>query len=485
MGDLDKLAVKGNFLDRLARLEKMVERLERREITAQDVTEITRDLGSLYSGRLMAITASDPTEVTANGAFFDADGVAFSDGQTYHVGGVNNGQLMFGLRAVDGAGVFAGGAGVIDQYGQHLAGIRYALEHLAADPDGNNPRRGSIEMVYPDGGSIPVWRMQFADNAPTTELMTNGGFETGDTTGWNAASGTTLVAEADPAGGYRGKATRTTFGVQVNSSVVPVTGRYSYEIAGKVAKTSNAAGTVDCSVRWYSNSDGTSEIASNLLTLQYGKLVDGAYVVAPTSFRKTVRAPAAAQSMTIQVNGSAGGIQTVLLDDFSAVERQIFHELVFDDNGFSVLRWGALAEAGTTQNRNASGSFRTQIMVLRVFDPIRIEGIKWYIRSAGNYRIYRLYEPDVNTAIRELWRGTVGVTTENTIYFEKPEVLTPGTYYLGLYCVSGATAWSDYNAATYTPTSNPAWQMDGIYYNTTSYNYVPGAKLMWRRGTWN
>ena len=140
-------------------------------------------------------TGNIPTDADACGLFWNAYGETFDGGTTYyHLGGVNNGSLQFGLRTTDGAALFSGGQGTIDADGINLNGIMYALRHYAENPTATIKRYGRFEMLYPDGKDIPALAMTFTDAATSTELVVNGGFETGDMTGWTGVGGASTTA---------------------------------------------------------------------------------------------------------------------------------------------------------------------------------------------------------------------------------------------------------------------------------------------------
>ena len=138
----------------------------------------------MRAGRFLALTQGfQPTDSDAMGAFMSAAGELFGT-DLYNIGGVNNGNLQFGLRASDGGALFAGGDGIIDETGINLNGTRYALRHYATDANGANARYGRYEMLLENGKTFPSLGITFSDGTTSTELVANGGFETGDLTNW-------------------------------------------------------------------------------------------------------------------------------------------------------------------------------------------------------------------------------------------------------------------------------------------------------------
>jgi hypothetical protein len=98
-----------NILDRTRRQRRDLEIVKRREIIASSLEEISNDLGDQIAGRFLAlISGTEPTDADASGAFMSALGEEFPEGKA-HIGGVNNGELQFGLSAEDGSGMFGAG----------------------------------------------------------------------------------------------------------------------------------------------------------------------------------------------------------------------------------------------------------------------------------------------------------------------------------------------------------------------------------------
>lgn len=185
-----------------------VRAVKSRDIVAESLEEISDDLGTQRAGAFIA-GDGDPEAGTLVGTAMMWPPLAVTlGGQAYQftLVGMNGGALQFALSAVDGAAVFAGGAGTIDEAGITLSGILYALRHFAAAADGTSRRFGAMEMYYPAAQSVPALRLAFS-NDPTDNLVADGGFETLPS-GWQLAHAGTWggsdVVEIAAAGAYAG-----------------------------------------------------------------------------------------------------------------------------------------------------------------------------------------------------------------------------------------------------------------------------------------
>jgi hypothetical protein len=182
---LAKLKNEGNFLSRIERLERKLDMLERRGISAGSLAEIAPDLGTIRTGELYALVSGvDPTDSDACGVFISSSGQTFL-GIPWNLGGVNNGVLMFGLSSEDGRAYFAGGAAILDVDGFEITGLRYAVHHIAWDLTNTYRRDGWLQQWIPTGRSLPSYGMQFSEGAGLT--IENGDAEHGDLSHWTDA----------------------------------------------------------------------------------------------------------------------------------------------------------------------------------------------------------------------------------------------------------------------------------------------------------
>lgn len=107
----NRRAAPDNILDRLAELEKEVNRLKSRDANIDRVSDLSPDAGDLRAGRFIALSAGDePTDATAVGSFISAAGETFGT-STYHVAGVNLGTVTAGWNSANGA--FTAGQGTV------------------------------------------------------------------------------------------------------------------------------------------------------------------------------------------------------------------------------------------------------------------------------------------------------------------------------------------------------------------------------------
>lgn len=177
--ELDKLSVHGNFLDRLAEVERRLAAIERMSVRANELSEISDDLGEIRAGRFVA-GDGDPNDPNWTGVVMAHPSVEVN-GKTYSILGMKNGISQFGLSNDDGSAMFASGAGVIDADGLTMNGLRYGVKQIASYDTAQ--RVGQMEMFLPSGESKPVLGLSYTDNA-ADNMLNNGSFDTGDLTGW-------------------------------------------------------------------------------------------------------------------------------------------------------------------------------------------------------------------------------------------------------------------------------------------------------------
>lgn len=352
-----------NILNVIRELESRIARLEQRTVRVDRLDEFCDDLGEMRAGRFIAPSEGvDPEDDDFSGCFMSATGETFED-EVYHIGGVNTGRLMFGLRSTDGAGVFAGGAGSIDEDGINLNGIRYALSHYAEAADGSDPRYARMEMYIPDGDTIPALRISYFDATQSTELVTNGDFETGDLTGHSVtitAPDTFVCDTSSPhAGSYNahaylyqaGASPASRTAIIESSSGMSVTAgeRYALQfyqklvIDGVVIAPHKTTHAITARIDWY---DSGSSLISSSTTFSNSYYYPGAayFLVFGTGI-----APAGAVTAKVYIRqvmsanftgGGEWGSCHWYIDDISLMQVGVYRDLTFSpDLDYSEGLW--------------------------------------------------------------------------------------------------------------------------------------------------
>ncbi|MDR3572851.1 MAG: hypothetical protein P4L50_03235 [Anaerolineaceae bacterium] len=131
---------------------------KQQDLSLDKVSDVTDDLGTMRAGQFLALSSgSEPTDPDACGSFKSALGETF-DGEVFHDGGVNNGQLQWGASAVDGSIVASAGLLRINRTGINVQGLGYPFIHTGTI--GINTRIGRLLMFDP-GSGIPAWVMNY------------------------------------------------------------------------------------------------------------------------------------------------------------------------------------------------------------------------------------------------------------------------------------------------------------------------------------
>lgn len=178
--EIDKLTTDGNFLDRLAELERRLAELERVSVQANDLSEISDDLGEIRAGRFLSMYGDVLRLILSGEDLYDEFGV-----HGHFVGFDDAGNPQIWVNAEDGALDFAGGAGKLNRLGILMNGLKFVIQQTATNREGENQRTGWLEMFVPSGSDIPAWGLGYSKD--TASLIPNGNFSTGDLTGWTAS----------------------------------------------------------------------------------------------------------------------------------------------------------------------------------------------------------------------------------------------------------------------------------------------------------
>ncbi len=238
-----------NLAKKVRELEQRLAALEQRPVEADTLDQFTNDLGTIRQGELLSAESGQPDDGNYTGLFWSHQGYIFTiNGSPYllNLGGMNLGNIQFGLSATNGAGIFAGGDGIINSDGINLNGVRYALRHYATDINGANPRFGRFEMLYENGKSIPSLALTYMDGATSTNIVSNGGFESGDLTGWTPThAGYWSILTTDVySGTYQATCTQT---VGANASV------WEYLDSGRFAITASSLYKIEFASKGFIN----------------------------------------------------------------------------------------------------------------------------------------------------------------------------------------------------------------------------------------
>ena len=312
--DLDRLKSEGDVLSRVEALESKVSGLFRESIEAVSVDEITTDLGEIRMGRFLATESDgDPTDPTFSGVFMVADPETFGDTE-YHFGGVRTGELMFGGNADTGRFDFCGGLAYIDSDG--ITGnelLKWMIKQCG--------KQGEHERVFTFGmeelNEKPSATIAFRDMGGA-ELLTNGGAEAGDLTGWTDEDGGRFnVSTVNPhSGSYCFEKITHLGGVLYQDK--NISDSKSYILTGYIYKTADLDDSIN--IGWYNNDD--------FIILEYMG-VAGLPLGTWTNIEKQLKPPAGANKLHINFLGGNG----TKFDDISLLEITVNQKLQLRDDG--------------------------------------------------------------------------------------------------------------------------------------------------------
>ncbi len=320
-----------NLLNVVRDMQAKIQALELKETTCDSLDEISNDMGDQRAGRFLALeTGSEPTDADACGSFMSALSILFGEYQI-KIGIVKNGMVQFGFG--EESGVFSAGDGIIDAEGIKLFGLNYVIKMIGEYL--GETRYGKLMMKMPENGDKPVVMLEFSSPAET-ELLTNGGAEDGDFTGWPISTennGAWSVADFAATGDHSFSFQYTSGGYpasgQLVSDIIAVTGGLKYTIAGKTALSeipyTGHAPTRKAIIKWLDASDVL------LRTDTLFNLTDSN----PSwrSFETVFTAPATATQMYVTFVLTLVYEAIDYFDDFSVAESSISHSMGLDDRG--------------------------------------------------------------------------------------------------------------------------------------------------------
>src|SRR5581483_106262 len=183
---------------RLRTLEARVARNTSFDVQFGAVQEAADDLGYYQVGNFISGTGT-PEGGDLTGVAIMYPGFTYTDGVTYNLIGMNNGNLQFGLSALDGTALFASGAGVINAQGVIMTGLYYPVQFSATNA--GNTRTGSLGMTLLAGGTIPNLQILYQSASGGT-LVLNGA-SPADLTSWTDSASAWSAYQGD---GYTGVA---------------------------------------------------------------------------------------------------------------------------------------------------------------------------------------------------------------------------------------------------------------------------------------
>ena len=266
--------------------------------------ELFQDLGDQYGGRIISPSVDavsfEPTDSSFSGAFLSGTEQVMSDAtQDAWLAKINAGIVEFSV-GVDGI------------YQNRLTN---GYKHVA--DDGITYRRGLLGMNTLAGQTAPSFGVTYQDQNPApTELIVNGGFETGDFTGWTAVSGMWTIRSGSP--DYDGYYASLAVGLDGSSKtqIVSVTQNLTYVLTARLSTSSTRV-----AVYFYSGAGGTG----TLLNTQYVGL--GSFIT-PTTISKNIVAPSGAVSAVVEMKTYGAGIQS--FDNISLIALTLSNYLGFE-----------------------------------------------------------------------------------------------------------------------------------------------------------
>jgi len=229
---LAKTANEGNIVDFVNELAQRLERVERGEVLAQSVDEISTSLGRIEDGELRFGEGEpdDPEHPFSGRRIVYPPVEVVVEGETFLLTdvGMEAGALTFGLSAKDGSAIFSRGKGRIGGDGIRMGGLDYLFQHTASN--GIHTRIGRLRMTLPTGGweDAPAWSFELDEPrfdavyrllsryvGPTGTPQ--GDFETDGLTYWQADGVTAaLCSTLRRAGAYSVRITSPVENVQAN-----------------------------------------------------------------------------------------------------------------------------------------------------------------------------------------------------------------------------------------------------------------------------
>ena len=176
----------GNWNQSIKTLQQQVSDINVRPVVLETLDEVTDDLGIVRSGEFRVGNGVEPGEgFSGMRIIYPEVEYPEGSGDWYNLVGVYEDAVQVGINSNTGAFMAAGGAVVIDQQAMTVTGLLYPIKHDATY--GATVRHSWTGMYLPEGTTTPAYGIFFSDD-PGAEVISNGGFETGDTSDWTVVN---------------------------------------------------------------------------------------------------------------------------------------------------------------------------------------------------------------------------------------------------------------------------------------------------------
>lgn len=233
------VGVKNNALSTLNQMKTQQALMNNEDAQVGDLSELSDDLGTLRAGRFICAQSGtdlandangNPTLGTLTGTAMLWPGVVIGS-ETYTIVGANNGNLEFGLSALDGTALFAAGSGVINSSGIIMTGLYYPVQFVATNA--GITRTGRLGMTLLSGSSTPNLQLDF-ESAAGSNLLLNSSNPTALTSwtnpgGWQAFAGDGNGTDTNC---FRHDPTNATAPTLLNQTITGLTAGTVYSFAG-------------------------------------------------------------------------------------------------------------------------------------------------------------------------------------------------------------------------------------------------------------
>jgi len=241
-------------------------RIKANQIVVTTLSEVSERLGLIRAGEFRSGNNNEPGD-GFTGVRIGYPPFNYADDE-WNIVSVNNDDLEVGFNT-DGKAYFAGGDATLDSTGLNLNRLNYAFRQTATNA--GNTRVGKVTMTTLSGGSIPVLSIEFSSESGSN-LITNGGFETGDFSNWTKTieerGSWSVVASPLYAGSYAVKWTPTyggSLGVLTSDQfAVSSSTYYIVQVAlYNQAAVNNGYGIAH--VHWYDSASGGNWLSTDTI----------------------------------------------------------------------------------------------------------------------------------------------------------------------------------------------------------------------------